>query len=110
MDIDVDQLITAIRAAATEVLERDVATLRGFSEGQVRAIAEQAAFIARGIESRQITEATQDYFLDSLEDMALNFARTLRGLVQVTLERVWNAVVRTIWDFVGVFPGVPDLA
>ena len=108
MNIDVGQLITAIRDAATEALGKDVATLRGFSQTQVRAIAQQAALIARGIESGEITDETRDYFLDSLEDMALNFVRTLRGLVQITIEKVWNAVVQAIWRFVRDLPGVPD--
>ena len=108
MPINVNQLVTNIKVAATEVLGRDVATLRGFSEEQVRAIAQHAAFIARGIESGEITAETRDYFLDSLEDMALNFVRTLRGLVQITIERVWNAVVQAIWRFVRDLPGVPD--
>ncbi len=50
-----------------------------------------------GIASGQITEETREFFLGSLEDMVLNFAKTLRGLLMVTIEKVWNAVVGVIW-------------
>lgn len=99
MAIDVNQLIKNIKAAATGVIEKDVATLRGFAEGQVRAIAQQAAYIAQGIESGEITEETRDYFLGSLEERARHFAQTLRGLEAVAIEKVRNAVIQAIWKF-----------
>jgi hypothetical protein len=96
--IDVDQLVSDMRAAATGVLQTDVTVVRGFSERQLKAIAQQAAFVAKGIANKQITSETQEYFLDGLEDMALSFAKTLRGLTMVTIEKMWNAVVGVIWS------------
>ena len=72
--INLDDLVTEIKAAATAVLDQDVTTLRGFSERQIKAIAQQTQLVATGIASGQITEETREFFLDSLEDMALNFA------------------------------------
>ncbi len=97
MAIDVDKLVSAMKLAASDVLKTDVTTLRGFSERQVKAIAQQAAFVELGIRTGQITDETKDFFLDGLEDMALNFAKTLRGLLMVTIEKVWNAVVGVLW-------------
>ncbi len=96
--IDVAELMAQIKAAASQVLSKDVATLRGFSERQLKAIAQQAELLAKGIVSGGITEETRDFFLDSLEDMALNFVKTLRGLLMVTIEKVWNAVVAVLWQ------------
>lgn len=96
-EIDIDTLINDIKAAASDVVQKDVSTLRGFSERQVKAIAQQTALVAQGIASGQITDETKDFFLDSLEDMARNFANTLRGLMMVTIEKVWNAVIGVIW-------------
>ena len=62
------------------------------------AIAQQATLVAAGIASGQITSETQEFFLDSLEDMALSFAKTLRGLLTVTIEKVWNAIVGVLWN------------
>lgn len=96
-EIDINALMNDMKAAASEVLEKDVTTLRGFSERQLKAIAQQTSLVAMGIASGQITEETRDFFLDSLEDMARNFANTLRGLMMVTIEKVWNAVVGVLW-------------
>jgi len=96
--IDLDQLVLDMEAAATSVLQTDVSSLRGFSRRQMTAIAKQAGLIATGITTGQITEETQEYFLDNLEDMALSFAKTLRGLISVTIEKVWNAIVAVLWD------------
>ena len=96
--IDIDQLISDMKAAASGILNTDVSTFRGFSERQLKAIAQQAALVATGIATKQITEETEQFFLDSLEDMALSFAKTLRGLNMVTIEKVWNAVVGVLWN------------
>jgi hypothetical protein len=90
-------LVEEIKGAASQVLSKDVATLRGFSERQIKSIAQQAELVATGIANGGITEETREFFLDNLEDMALNFARTLRGLLMVTIEKVWNAIVGVIW-------------
>ena len=97
MSIDLDQLIADMKTSATAILGKDVSTIRGFSERQLEAIAKQAEFVTVGIVTKQITPETQDFFLDSLEDMVLSFVKTLRGLVLVTVEKVWNAVVGVIW-------------
>lgn len=113
MAIDINQLVADIKDAASQVINKDVTTLRGFSERQVKAIAQQAAFVEAGILNGGITDETRDFFLDSLEDMALNFVKTLRGLLMVTIEKVWNAVVGVIWKAIetatGVALPVPDI-
>lgn len=96
-EIDINALINDMKLAASDVLNKDVTTLRGFSERQLKAIAQQSALLTQGIASGQVTDDTKDFFLDSLEDMARNFANTLRGLMMVTIEKVWNAVVGVIW-------------
>jgi hypothetical protein len=105
-DIDVDKLVGDIKSAASGILKTDVAALRGFSERQVTAIAQQAKLVAAGIANGDITEATREFFLDSLEDLALNFARTLRGLMTVTIEKVWNAVVAVLWKAISTATGL----
>ena len=106
MAIDVAQLVEDIKDAASQVLNRDVTTLRGFSERQVKAIAQQTAFVEAGILTGEITEETRDFFLDSLEDMALNFVKTLRGILMVTIEKVWNAIVGVIWKAIETATGI----
>lgn len=106
MAIDIEQLVTDIKAAASQVINQDVSVVRGFSERQVRALAKQAELIAAGVVSGDIDEDLRDFFLDSLEDMALNFAKTLRGLLMVTIEKVWNAVVNVLWGAIETATGI----
>lgn len=104
--IDIEKLAADIKAAATGILKTDVTAIRGFSDRQVKAIAMQTELVAKGIAARQITNETRDFFLDSLEDMALSFVKTLRGLLMVTIEKVWNAVVGVIWNAISTATGL----
>ncbi len=104
--IDVSTLISDMKQAASQALSKDVTTLRGFSERQLKAIAQQAELVSSGIESGGITEETSEFFLDSLEDMVLSFTKTLRGLMMVTIEKVWNAMVGVIWKAIGAATGM----
>ena len=107
MAIDVNQLVADMNAAASTIMSADITTVRGFSERQLKALAQQAALVEVGIRTGQITGDTQDFFLDGLEDMALNFVKTLRGLMMVTIEKVWNAIVGVIWK--AIQAGIPGI-
>lgn len=96
--IEIEKLVADMKNAASGILKADVSTFRGFSERQLEAIAQQANFVAIGIATGQITKETEQFFLDSLEDMTLSFVKTLRGLLLVTIEKVWNAIVGVLWD------------
>ena len=104
--IDLSELLNDMTSAASEVLNQAVSTLRGFSERQLKALAQQTGLVAQGIANGEITEETREFFLDSLEDMALNFAKTLRGLLMVTIEKIWNAVVSVIWKSIEAVTGI----
>ena len=58
MAMDLDQLVSDMKSAASAVLKADVSTFRGFSERQLKAIAQQTEFVATGIATGQITEET----------------------------------------------------
>ena len=111
MGINTAQLVIDMKAAASAELNADVSAFRGFSERQLEAIAKQTEFVAIGIATKQITEETKDFFLDAIEDMSLNFVKTLRGLIFATVEKVWNALVAVIWkalsDVTGLVLPVP---
>lgn len=106
MEFDANQLVLDMKAAASGVLNADVSIFRGFSDRQVEAIAKQSEFVAVGISTGQITPETKDFFLDSIEDMTLSFVKTLRGLIMVTVEKVWNAVVGVIWKAIASATGL----
>lgn len=96
MEINIEDLINDLKKAASDILRKDVSTLRGFEQNQVKALAQHAKLIAVGVASGDIDEDLRNFFIDGLESMALNFVRTLKGLLEVTIEKVWNAVVNVL--------------
>lgn len=102
MPSDVPTLISEIKDIATNILQKDITTVRGFSERQVEAIARQTVIIQEGVASGAIDDELREFFLDGLEAMALNFVNTLKGILMVTLEKLWNAIVEFIYKAVGV--------
>ena len=106
MSLDMDILVSEMKSAASLILTKDVATLKGFSERQIKNIAAQAVFVEEGIITGEITAATRDFFLDSLKDLVRNFIRTLQGLVIVTIEKLWNAIVGVIWKAIETATGI----
>ena len=106
MTIDTAQLMQDLKDVASNILNKDITTLRGFSERQLKAIAQQTELVTKGIISGEITEETRDFFLDSIEDMTLNFVKALRGMMLVTIEKVWNAMVGVIWKAIESATGI----
>ncbi|MDF3196930.1 MAG: hypothetical protein CVV09_06625 [Gammaproteobacteria bacterium HGW-Gammaproteobacteria-13] len=105
MDISVGALVEDIKSAVKGVLKTDIESVRGFSERQLVAIAKQSALVAGCIASGEIKEDEKDFFLDSIEIMVKNFVNTLRGLMMIVVEKVWNAIVGVIWKALDVAIG-----
>lgn len=99
---NVANIITEIKDIASGILEKDISTVRGFSERQVEAIAQQTVIIQKGIANGDIDEDLREFFLDGLEAMALNFVNTLKGIMMVTIEKLWNALMKFLYKAVGV--------
>lgn len=106
MGMDVDVVVQTIIKTASDALEQDITQMRGFSERQVKALAMQAALVEAGIATGTITDETREFFLDNLKDMARNFVKTLHGLLAITIEKVWNAVVQLLWTLIAVGAGL----
>ena len=98
MTLDIDQLIQEIKETSSSILRKDVTTVRGFSNRQLKGIATQSALVATGIATGQIRDTLRDFFLDQIVELVRNFVNTLVGLTLATIERLWNAIVNTIWS------------
>lgn len=102
MTENVANMINEIKAISSEILNKDVSTVRGFSERQVEAIAKQTSIIQMGIATGDIDENLREFFLDGLEAMTRNYINTLKGILLVTLEKLWNALVDYLYRAVGI--------
>ncbi len=102
MDDNVANIITDLKDITSGILEKDITTVRGFSERQLEAIAKQTALIQNGLENGDIDEDLREFFLDGLEAMTRNFVNTLKGILLVTIEKLWNALLSFLYKAVGV--------
>lgn len=93
MDENILKIINEIKEVSTTILEKDVAVVSGFSERQVTAIAKQTAIIQAGVLSGDIDDDLKEFFMHGLKAMASNFVNTLKGILSVTIEKLWNAIV-----------------
>ena len=103
--IDVNAVVSAITKAATDQLGKDITTLQGFAQEQVRGLARQAQLIAGALASGHLSDAERDWFLNDLKRTAQDFANTLVGLAELEIEKVWNAVVNALWKGLGTAAG-----
>lgn len=107
IQFDLAGVVDAVKNEISSILGKDVQTWRGFSERQLTALAKQAKFIAEGYASGDLDDEDVDYFLDGLEKMAENFAAVLRGLLAITIEKIWNATMKILLDAVkGALGGI----
>lgn len=91
--IDISKIVSDIKSAGIHILGKDIPTITGFSENQLTELAKQAKRVAQGIVDGEITEATREFFLKGLKEMAGNFVRTLKDIVDVLIEKLLNAVI-----------------
>jgi hypothetical protein len=106
MALDVSSLVQEMLGAGKAVLNQDLPALRGFSQQQLEAMAQQAVLIAQGVADGSIDPATRDYFLKSLEEMSRSFVNTLAGLAAVTAEKLWNGIVGVLWGAINEATGL----
>jgi hypothetical protein len=104
--INADQLLANLKTVATGIIQQDVTTIEGYSERQLAAMAQQAKWIAAASVTGELSSDMRDYFLNTLKDSAVNFANTLKGLVLITIEKVWNALVGALWTAIGNAIGI----
>ncbi len=102
MITDIAELVQGIKNISSEVLGRDVTVISGFSERQVRMIAENTLTIQQGIANGDIDSDLQEYFLGKLKIMTQNYVDTLKGIMLVTLEKLWNAVMDFLYKVIGL--------
>lgn len=101
MTEEISTILTEIKTVTSEILNKDLSKVRGFSKRQLKAIATQALLVKEGVVAGQIQSDLQKFFEDSLKDMVTNFVNTLKGITAVILEKVWNAIVGILWKTIG---------
>ena len=93
MENEVTKLVGDIKKVISGIIEEDVSVIKGFSERQVKAMAEQTLKIQKGVLNGNIDEDLKNFFIEDLKRIALNFVNTLQGLIALTIEKIWNGII-----------------
>lgn len=101
MEENVLKIIDGIKEIVSGILKEDVSIVKGFSERQLNSLALQTLLVKTNIEKGVYNEKQKEFFLNELEFMALNFVSTLQGILIVTIEKIWNALIKYLYEIVG---------
>ncbi|WP_310992774.1 hypothetical protein [Aequorivita marina] len=102
MDKNFTEIVGGIKEIAFGILEEDITIVKGFSQRQMDNLAKQTVIVQTNIANGKYSEKQKEFFLNELELMALNFVNTLKGVLLVTIEKLWNALVTFLYKVVGV--------
>lgn len=105
--LDLNQLIGSITSTGTNILQKDLTEIGGFAEEQLTAIAQQAKDIEEATLAGDFAgnPALRDHFVNTLADLTRTFVKTLEGLAAITAEKLWNAIVKVVWNAIGSATG-----
>ncbi len=104
--MDLNALTQELEQTITTTVAEDANTLKGFSQSQLRTFAEQAEYLAKGIVKGEFDEAMQQAAKDHLSRSVQNFVHTLVSLTLVTMEKLYNALVKVLWQAIGKVTGI----
>lgn len=93
------ELLDQMRTAASGILQKDISTVQGFSKSQLEKIAAHTVSVLEleATGAFKGNDALRDHFVKGVEELTRLFVRTLQGLVMITIEKIWNALVNVIW-------------
>lgn len=93
------ELLGQMKTAATGILQKDISTVQGFSKSQFEKIAAHTAMVLKMEATGEFknNDALRIHFVDGLEELTRLFVQTLAGLVAITIEKIWNALVNVLW-------------
>ena len=102
------ELVAAMQAAATAAIGKDISDVQGFAKDQLLRIEKLSIKLGQMILAGEFEgdpEGQQD-FLGIIQDLITNFTKTLKGLATIMVEKVWNALVKVVWDTIGKAVGL----
>lgn len=96
-DLKLDDLINDMASSMSDILNKDVSILRGYSKAKATSIARFTRLIAEGYANGEIGEQELESELDELDGMVARFVRNIKGLKNTTIERLINAATTSLY-------------
>jgi hypothetical protein len=93
-------IFDAVKTAASGIVQQDVTTLSPFVQDQLKRIEQNGILFAQMELAGEFIDDPdrRREYLGIVEDLARNFVNTVRALIVVEIEKLWNAVVKVLWD------------
>lgn len=104
-----DQLTAEIGLVVSQILETDLALVRGYSRAKAQAIARFTLVLGEGYAAGTISEAQLEREKDELERMVIRFVRNIQALATTTVERLISGVVGVLMTALRQVTGLPQL-
>lgn len=92
--------------SATEIGKDSIDDIQGFSQRQLKGLAEHSVLIGKGLANKQLSKQDAKDEFDRLKNLTKNFVNTLVGLLAVTIEKIWNAMVKILSGVINAIAGV----
>ena len=110
---ELKEIIDEIKTAAGEILRTageigkdSLENVEGFSKRQLEGLANHSVIIGKGVLIGDLTKEEAKTEFENLKEIAKNFANTLIGLLAVTIEKIWNAIVKILGGVVKSIAGL----
>ena len=101
MDENIIKIVGGIKEISSSILEKDITIVKGFSQRQIENLAKQTFVVKTNIASGKYSEKQMKYFLNELKIMTQAFVDSLIGIIKVTIEKLWNVLVRFLYEVLG---------
>jgi len=100
IDFDTGAVVNALIGAIQTQAKQGFSTISTLVTTQAKMMAQQAAFIAESSAVGALKEdpVLKQMFVDQLADSVRGLARDVAALTILTVEKVWNAVVKVLWQ------------
>ena len=107
-DIDLGNIFGQIANVTKDMVGKDVTSASAFAQEQMRLIEQNAILFSQMELAGEFTDDPErrDQYLQMIKATAVNFAKTIRALAVVEVEKLVNAVVKVVWDAIGTATGV----
>ena len=103
---NLDALTAEIGLVVTNILQTDLALLRGYSQAKARAIASFTLILGEGYAAGRIPEEQLSREMVELERMVTRFLRNIQALATTTIERLLSGIgdllLRTLTGLTGL--------
>jgi hypothetical protein len=107
-DINPGQIFGSIVGVTKDMVGKDVTTFSAMARDAARSI-ETAGILFAQMEAEGDFKDDPDRrqrMLTEMQDLATNYVNTVRAMAVIEVEKLWNAVVKVLWDAIGTATGI----